>query len=82
MIAFATSTDSKYAMAAVSTATEPSFTTTAEKAKPNLQLGTRDKNVGWYSRSDPNITDAQRDLLEVYSKLSPDQVIPHVIKIV
>jgi len=42
----------------------------------------RDKDVGWYDKGEPNISQATRTLLEKYSKIPPDQVIPHLMKTV
>jgi SAM-dependent methyltransferase len=44
--------------------------------------GTRDKTVGWYQPTLESISDAQRDLLENYSHIPPDKVIPHILEVV
>lgn len=46
------------------------------------EIGSRDKSVGWYMPKLESITEAQRDLLENYSRISPGQVIPHLTRIV
>ena len=45
-------------------------------------VGTRDKTVEWYNTSLDDISDSTRDVLENYSKIPSDQVIPHCLKIV
>ena len=47
-----------------------------------LKIGSRDKSVGWYTPTLENITEAQRDLLENYSHIAPDRVIPHILEVV
>jgi hypothetical protein len=49
---------------------------------PRLEIGSRDKSVGWYLPTLESITDAQRDLLENYSKIAPERVISHLFEIV
>jgi len=49
---------------------------------PKLEIGSRDKSVGWYMPTLESITDAQRDLLENYSKIAPERVISHLFEIV
>jgi len=46
-----------------------------------LKIGSRDKSVGWYTPTLENITEAQRDLLENYSHIAPDRVIPHILEV-
>lgn len=53
---------------------------TVDTAK--LEIGSRDKSVGWYMPTLESITDAQRDLLEKYSKIAPERVISHLFEIV
>jgi len=42
----------------------------------------RNKSVGWYVPTLENITEAQRDLLENYSHIPPERVIPHILEVV
>lgn len=49
---------------------------------PKLEIGSRDKSVGWYMPTLESITDDQRDLLENYSKIAPERVISHLFEIV
>ena len=56
-------------------------TTTAPPSTPP-EIGTRDKSVGWYTPTLENISEAQRDLLENYSHIAPDRVIPHILEVV
>lgn len=50
--------------------------------EPDLRMGSRDKRVGWYAPTLESISDAQRDLLENYSKIPRDRVIPHILEVV
>ncbi|PNS20240.1 hypothetical protein CAC42_5690 [Sphaceloma murrayae] len=43
----------------------------------DAQVGSRDKSVDWYSKTDPNISETTREVLEKYSKVSPDDVAKH-----
>jgi hypothetical protein len=54
----------------------------AEAKEEALRMGSRDKRVGWYTPTLDNISDAQRDLLENYSKIAPDCVIPYILQVV
>lgn len=56
-------------------------TTSAPVPTPS-EIGTRDKSVEWYTPILENISEAQRDLLENYSHISPDSVIPHILEVV
>jgi hypothetical protein len=47
-----------------------------------LRMGSRDKRVGWYTPTLENVSDVQRDLLETYSNVQPDRVIPHILEVV
>jgi hypothetical protein len=47
-----------------------------------LKIGSRDKSVGWYTPTLENLTEPQRDLLENYSHITPDRVIPHILEVV
>ncbi|RDL40145.1 Uncharacterized protein BP5553_00124 [Venustampulla echinocandica] len=55
--------------------------TTADSETPVFHIGTRDKRAGWYTPTLENVTPAQRDLLEKYSHLSSDRVIPHILEV-
>lgn len=48
----------------------------------SFKIGTRDKSVGWYTPTLDNISDIQRDLLENYSHIEPNSVIPHILEVV
>lgn len=54
----------------------------AEPKEEDLRMGSRDKRVGWYMPTLSNLTDGQRDLLENYSKISSEHVIPHILEVV
>lgn len=43
---------------------------------------TRGKTVSWYTAEIQNLSEPARSLLENYSKISPDQVITHILAIV
>jgi len=60
----------------------PTETTTPSTANPPHRHGTRDKSAGWYQPTLDSITEAQRDLLENYSHIPPEKVIPHILEIV
>lgn len=49
---------------------------------PELEIGSRDKSVGWYTPTLDSITDEQQDLLENYSKIAPERVVPQLSEIV
>jgi hypothetical protein len=53
-----------------------------EQENSRLRIGSRDKNVGWYSSNLETLTAAQRDLFENYSHIPPDSVIPHILRVV
>jgi len=55
--------------------------TTPSTANPPHRHGTRDKSAGWYQPTLDSITEAQRDLLENYSHIPPEKVIPHILEI-
>jgi hypothetical protein len=46
------------------------------------QVGTRDKNVGWYTPTMETVDPAVRDLFENYSHVEPDKVIPFILEMV
>lgn len=56
--------------------------TWADAKEKELRMGSRDKRVGWYTPTLDNVPDAQRDLLERYSKIPPDRVIPRILEVV
>ena len=43
---------------------------------------THSKDVGWYTPTLTEISPAARELLEKYSNLPPERVIPHILEIV
>lgn len=57
-------------------------TETDETPITSFKVGTRDKSVGWYTPTLDNVSDVQRDLLENYSHIKPDRVIPHILEVV
>lgn len=56
--------------------------TWATTKEEDLRMGSRDKRVGWYTATLDNVSDVQRDLLESYSKIPAERVIPHILEIV
>jgi hypothetical protein len=46
------------------------------------QVGTRDKNVGWYTPTMETVDPAVRDLFENYSHVEPDKVVPFILEMV
>ncbi|TVY82076.1 Methyltransferase ausD [Lachnellula suecica] len=56
-------------------------TETIGTAANPLQIGTRDKSVGWYTPTLENVSEVQRDLLENYSHITPDRVVPHILEV-
>ena len=56
--------------------------TWATAKEEDLRMGSRDKRVGWYTATLDNVSDVQRDLLESYSKIPAERVIPHILEIV
>ena len=49
---------------------------------PKSASKTPDKTVGWYTAEIHDISEQARSLLVNYSKISPDQVIAHILTIV
>ena len=47
-----------------------------------LKLGSRDKSVSWYDAPIDKVDDQVRDLLEKYSNIPPEQVVPRCIEAV
>jgi hypothetical protein len=45
-------------------------------------VGSKDKNVGWFAKTSPELQPAARQLLEQYSRIPADKVIEHVLTIV
>jgi hypothetical protein len=54
-----------------------------EETHAYASVGTKDKNVRWYTAelSDEKVHASTRELLENYSKIPSDQVVPHILKI-
>ena len=46
------------------------------------QLGSRSRDVAWYSKDISEIPEAAREVLEKYSKVPPEEVKDHVTKVV
>jgi len=53
-----------------------------EQKNKTPKIGSRDTSVGWYIPTLEKITFRQRDLLEGYSKIPHDLVIPNILKLV
>lgn len=51
-------------------------------AAKDQQVESRSTQVPWYTADLETISEPARQLLETYSKIPPDQVIPHIIRIV
>lgn len=49
---------------------------------PDHQVGTRDKEVKWYKKDIGTLSQGTRELLENYSKIPSEQVVPHCLKTV
>lgn len=47
-----------------------------------VQSSARDKNVPWYTADFTDLQPSARALLEQYSKIPPEQVVPHILDIV
>ncbi|MCJ1398105.1 hypothetical protein MMC11_001302 [Xylographa trunciseda] len=54
---------------------------TYEAASTTHQVGDRSKDVPWYSAELEAVGPAARELLEEYSKIPPEEVVPHVLAI-
>jgi len=50
--------------------------------KPDRQIGDRDRSVPWYNERLEELNDGTRELLESYSGIPKDQVMPHIYKVV
>ncbi len=49
---------------------------------PGPEIGSRDKNVGWYSKTFHGTPDDARELLESYARIPPEDVDSHVLVVV
>jgi SAM-dependent methyltransferase len=68
---------------ATTTETLPAAAPAAPPVIPmGAQVGTRDKNVGWYTPTMETVDPAVRDLFENYSHIEPDKVIPFILEMV
>lgn len=56
--------------------------TVVKDTNSRLRIGSRDKDVSWYTPDLVALTEAQQDLFVNYSHIAPDQVIPHILKVV
>jgi len=45
-------------------------------------IGTRAKTVGWYDAPITSVVEPVRDLLEVYAKFPPGEVVPRTVEMV
>lgn len=45
-------------------------------------IGSKDKNVGWFDKTTPDLQPASLELLELYSGVSADKAVEHVLGIV
>ncbi|KAH8672901.1 hypothetical protein BGZ60DRAFT_405807 [Tricladium varicosporioides] len=59
----------------------PHTESSAKAVEEKPKIGSRDKSVGWYVLSLDSITPKQRDLLENYSKIPYDHVIPSILEL-
>lgn len=48
----------------------------------NPQIKARGKDVHWYKADIGDVSEPARQLLEKYSRISPDGVVPHIAQIV
>ena len=48
----------------------------------NPDIKAQNKNVQWYKADLETVSPQARELLENYSHIPPDEVIPHILKIV
>lgn len=69
-------------MASNSTTVAATATTPATPVPTTSLVGSRDKNVRWYKPTLETLSLATRNLLEAYSKIPEDQVIPHIYEVV
>lgn len=60
----------------------PNITMPSQEASPTgyLQIGSKDRSVGWYDPPITSIPKPVRDLLENYSHVPPEEVIPRIIE--
>jgi len=56
--------------------------TLSKDAAPSYGLATRDKSVPWYKADIGEIPKPARELLEKYSGIASDRVVPHVYEVV
>lgn len=49
---------------------------------PDSQVSHRDKNVPWYNEYLEDLNPGTRELLESYSEIPQDQILPHIYKVV
>jgi len=47
-----------------------------------LQIGSKDKSVGWYDPPITSVVEPVRDLLENYAGYSSEEVIPRIVEMV
>ena len=46
------------------------------------QIGSKDRSVGWYDPKITTLDEPIRTLLQEYSKIPPDEVIPRIVAVV
>ena len=51
---------------------------------PDKQVGERDKGVPWYTKDEElqDLSPSTKELLQSYSGISEDQILPHIYKVV
>ena len=62
--------------------TSPLFLSGMAAPEVNPQIKAQDKKVQWYQSDLETVSPQARELLENYSHILPDEVIPHILKIV
>ncbi|KAJ9638842.1 hypothetical protein H2201_004632 [Coniosporium apollinis] len=45
------------------------------------EVGTRDKDIPWYIKELENVSEQAQKLLEEYSGIAPDRVVPHILEV-
>ena len=62
--------------------TPPLFLSSMAAPEVNPQIKAQDKNVQWYQADLETVSPQARELLENYSHIPPNEVIPHILKTV
>lgn len=64
---------------------DPSLLSATEEITigPNTgHVGSKNKNVGWFDKTAPDLQMAARTLLEIYAGIPEDKILEHVLAIV